>query len=1667
MHILQEIYNNFLFLLLFIGVKLILTQINDNFNSAILENGNYELLDVTDYHNINLIVSTSKNIYTGIPPTLKTSTRAYLIKATSLITINSNFLLAACLGDAFLGKIDLTDGNFISFLSYNGLGTDSELEVPTTSCSLSNIDNTIFIGYSKIEQYPGETNKTNIIFKINIQNKNDTDNGPNIDYQIEHFTFPQSTKLTSSSRQISCEPVRIEDNTNEYRLVCLHEGIYEYFNKGKRLLENMVFATTINSYFNNFEVNMTENQIRYGLNDLGFRIYRENDTYARCVTSNALVEIHLKTTNSVTRINKPYLPTILFNFSALTDLFSYNNKFRFSVDKKSFMGKDDIYNFQINYNYYPNYFLLYDYKETSIKKILGYYNQNSNKIMLLYQTDDKIKYFTFLYKNEFFSLGEYSTLLTLGSYEQKSYDLNNLVSNPSLTDLGGLQIESFKYDRVLNTNLVFGTDFYETYMTNNIFNPDPSLNDWATYKFSFIDNVENQYTRIYHLDGVSVSIQTCQLNCFSCWESYFECTVCTDQNYAQLSDKEGECFPPTYIVENYIYDSNENVFKKCYKNCEFCSESSGTDDDQKCITCYSGLLYSYEDLGNCYPYEGLEITQEKKVSTSYYGFESARCSKYKIASTGECINSCPTSSPYCTYEYNDVSKKWEPINNKPPKYLFEKSCYEECPTNYSPDSDNNCICSNAFYKETIDENENIICLSDLNCPSEYPHQNKDTKECYESLSDCDYFFGDDCYSNVPNGKVPLSDQSEEVQNYIKEKLSLEDNLVSKIVICDVSNGVWSNINVAKSYYQECLTDCPGGYIAENISKQCVIKLTPSTNIETTIPIKASTAIPKVDTTSLPPKEETSIVTPIFSTLLSESKTENPTEEKITTIIDISTNKEIKTSNIPTTIIMKESTAIQNTEKNEENLYKSTEIINDIEPHPQPEPEPISPPIPPIGEPSNCPTKYENRCYENCPESTCLTQDDPGLKTCVRIKPNTQVFNGICFDNLESLTNNIKSFSENQNGIEAPSGIIIRGYSTNSINNNEDIDKDAKYSLVYLGDCEYKLKAYYNLSNDTELFILGIDSPSKDKSASTNVYNYAIYLADGTLLDHNEVCKESKISISSPITNPELVKLNEASYFNDLGYDIFDENSNFYTDNCAPASINGNDIVLKDRKSGFYPSGVSLCNDSCHYSQVDFNSKRFTCECDMAYNFSKAQVKTEEISEEEDVGYIEYFLSLINYKIIICYKLFLDYKSYYYNAGFYIAVGTLIFCIAQIIIFIKWGIKKMNINILENVPDNFKLQEMLKEQLKKQKEMSQKSKRKSLKENPPKKNLIEEMNLSDSGQKLKKVEKNNNDKKDKKISRKTVQLKPGNELISKRKSKDKTKATRNRKSKKINDSKIYNSSNQIQIPNSNDQLNFKKQDNITSIDSSFTHKLYYSKERDNITLKSEEKVEANEFNTLPYTQALRIDNRNCAKMFLSVIYNEIKIIRIFYYKNNFEHLSIIFSEYAFELCLDLTLNCILYTEDVISEKYNNNGSIKFFTTLSLSFMSNIISSIIAFIVSKLADYVEVFEFILKDVTDKGKYFLNMLKFKKLLCIKLSLFFILQTTINLMMCYYLMIFCTVYHKTQGSIMINYLMGIVESMAISLGLALITSLMRYLSMRYKWKYIYNTSKYFFENF
>ena len=231
--------------------------------------------------------------------------------------------------------------------------------------------------------------------------------------------------------------------------------------------------------------------------------------------------------------------------------------------------------------------------------------------------------------------------------------------------------------------------------------------------------------------------------------------------------------------------------------------------------------------------------------------------------------------------------------------------------------------------------------------------------------------------------------------------------------------------------------------------------------------------------------------------------------------------------------------------------------------------------------------------------------------------------------------------------------------------------------------------------------------------------------------------------------------------------------------------------------------------------------------------------------------------------------------------------------------------------------------------------------------------------------------------------------------------------------------------------------------------------------------NDNEVDEKDLNTIPFTQALRIDKRNYFKIFISVLAHEISIIDIFYYKNHFRHLSITLSIYIFEISLDIALNCLLYTDDVVSQKYHNNGSIKFITSLSLSFISNLFASFISFILDKLSNYDELLENIIKNVVTKNCYFLYMIKFKKYIQLKLITLFFIEIITNIYICYYIIIFCFVYQKTQGSIMINYIIGISESISFSLFLALTTSLIRYISLKKKWKSFYYTSKYLFENF
>lgn len=229
------------------------------------------------------------------------------------------------------------------------------------------------------------------------------------------------------------------------------------------------------------------------------------------------------------------------------------------------MDIDNIFSFQINQKTYNNYFRLIDLEETIVHKILGYFDNVQNKIMFLYQTENKIKFFIMDNKEEIYSLSALTDTLQVYSFQSNvQYDLNNLFTNPLLSNLGNLNVEQIKYkiNALSYEYQYFGKDFDQLIMQDNILIPEPSLNDWKTYNLSFIEKVEGQYIRIYHLASLTKNIETCKTGCITCFQSYDTCTDCSQSGFASLEDKPEECYPSTYLVEEYIYDQSSNKFLK-------------------------------------------------------------------------------------------------------------------------------------------------------------------------------------------------------------------------------------------------------------------------------------------------------------------------------------------------------------------------------------------------------------------------------------------------------------------------------------------------------------------------------------------------------------------------------------------------------------------------------------------------------------------------------------------------------------------------------------------------------------------------------------------------------------------------------------------------------------------------------------------------------------------------------------------------------------------------------------------------------------------------------------------------------------------------------------------------------------------------------------------------
>ena len=190
----------------------------------------------------------------------------------------------------------------------------------------------------------------------------------------------------------------------------------------------------------------------------------------------------------------------------------------------------------------------------------------------------------------------------------------------------------------------------------------------------------------------------------------------------------------------------------------------------------------------------------------------------------------------------------------------------------------------------------------------------------------------------------------------------------------------------------------------------------------------------------------------------------------------------------------------------------------------------------------------------------------------------------------------------------------------------------------------------------------------------------------------------------------------------------------------------------------------------------------------------------------------------------------------------------------------------------------------------------------------------------------------------------------------------------------------------------------------------------------------------------------------------------ELINLFCGNENFK--IILVCEYILSLLVNFFFNTLLYSDEVISDNYHNNGELDFLVSIVLSLLSNVITAIILYYIKFSNGINERIELIL-EIKNKKHYIRNLILYEKFLKLKFLCFFIGEIAIVSCSFYYIVIFCIVYNSSKVNIIINYMMSLLEGFLTSVVISIVILITRKIGLYYKNKYLYNASIYINNNF
>ena len=158
-----------------------------------------------------------------------------------------------------------------------------------------------------------------------------------------------------------------------------------------------------------------------------------------------------------------------------------------------------------------------------------------------------------------------------------------------------------------------------------------------------------------------------------------------------------------------------------------------------------------------------------------------------------------------------------------------------------------------------------------------------------------------------------------------------------------------------------------------------------------------------------------------------------------------------------------------------------------------------------------------------------------------------------------------------------------------------------------------------------------------------------------------------------------------------------------------------------------------------------------------------------------------------------------------------------------------------------------------------------------------------------------------------------------------------------------------------------------------------------------------------------------------------------------------------------------MNCLLYNDYAVSQKYHNNGTLEFITSLIISLLSNIFTSILIHFKNFLTNYPNFLEAIIKEIKNVYNYFNIIRKLFKVITFKFIFLFIFEALLGLFIIYYLSIFSIINSKSINSFLYNFGISQIDSLIYSICVAFIVSVLKRISFLCNYKRLYIISEYF----